>query len=200
MIGLGGIGGIALAEGARMKQQEVATKRGILAAELEKERLMRRRKKAEQKYTAQEKSPSKETTMSSSMFLMADFAVPMWKRALIEAKEGIKTLKGVGKDLVTKKAWSDPKKNKQWTENMGQGFSEARNRVKQSLRKANDANIEKELMKNKSLDLQVDKMRQAAKKKYAAGGVKELAPLSRQEPDGLLQVDKRFGIGKKAKK
>jgi hypothetical protein len=158
-------------------------------------------RRQEMKYSMMgSKKKKKMANMSSSMSLLADFAVPMWQRAMIEAKEGIKTLKGVGKDLVTKKAWSDPKKNKQWTENMGQGFSEARNRVKQSLRKANDANIEKELMKNKSLDLQVDKMRQAAKKKYAAGGVKELAPLSRQEPDGLLQVDKRFGIGKKAKK
>jgi len=41
MIGqLGGVSGMALAEAARMKQQEVATKRGILAAELEKERML----------------------------------------------------------------------------------------------------------------------------------------------------------------
>ena len=152
------------------------------------------------KYSAKPRKKKAQANMSYSMFLLADFGVPMWQRAAIEAKEGFKTLKGVAKDVVTKEAWTNPKKKKQWMENMGQGFSEARNRVKQSLRKANDSNIEKELMKNKSLDLQVDKMRQSAKKKYAAGGVKELAPLTRSENDGLLQVDKRYGIGQKAKK
>lgn len=87
-----------------------------------------------------------------------------------------------------------------WTEDLGRGYAEARNRVKQSLRKANDANIEKELMKNRALDLQVDKMRQAAKKKYAAGGLRDLAPLTRSENDGVLALDKRYGVGKKAKK
>lgn len=134
------------------------------------------------------------------MYLMSDFAVPMWQRLAVEASEGIKTLKGVGKDLITKKAWSDPKKNKQWTQDLGKGFSEARNRVKQSLRKVNDSNIEKELMKNKAVDLQVDRMRQSAKKKYSTGNLRDLAPLSRQEPDGILSIDKRYGIGKKAKK
>lgn len=152
------------------------------------------------KYSLAPKKKKKMATMSSSMFLLADFGVPMWQRMLIEGQEGLKTIKGVGKDLITKKAWTDPRKNKIWTEDLGKGFAEARNRVKQSLRKANDANIEKELMKNKALDLQVDKMRQAAKKKYAAGGVRDLAPLSRQEYDGVLALDKRYGVGKKAKK
>lgn len=145
-------------------------------------------KKKRQKYSISEKS----ATMSSSMFLMSDFGVPMWQRLAIESSEGLKTLKGVGKDLITKEAWNNPRKKKQWMENLGQGYAEARNRVKQSLRKANDANIEKELMKNKSLDLQVDKMRQAGKKKYAAEGAKNL---TRSEGDGVLKVDKRYKRG-----
>ena len=153
-------------------------------------------KKKRPKYSISEKS----ATMSSSMFLMSDFGVPMWQRLAIESSEGLKTLKGVGKDLITKEAWNNPRKKKQWMENLGQGYAEARNRVKQSLRKANDANIEKELMKNKALDLQVDKMRQSAKKKYAAGELRDLAPLSRQEPDGILALNKAYGVGKKAKK
>lgn len=144
------------------------------------------------KYEVKSRKKKAQANMASSMFLLADFGVPMWQRAAIEAKEGFKTLKGVGKDLVTKKAWTDPKKNKQWTEDLGRGFSEARNRVKQSLRKANDSNIEKELMKNKSLDLQVDKMRQSGKKKYAAEGAKNL---TRSEGDGTLALDKRYKRG-----
>lgn len=134
------------------------------------------------------------------MYLLVDFGVPLWQRVLIESREGAKTIGGVVKDIATKKVYTDPRKAAMWQGDLGRGFSEARNRVQQSLRKANDANIEKELMKNKALDLQVDKMRQAAKKKYAAGGVKELAPLTRQEPDGLLAVNKSYNIGKKAKK
>ena len=155
------------------------------------------------KYSAMPKSKNKKkkmTTMSSSMFLLVDFGVPFWQRALIEGQEGLKTIKGVAKDIISKKVYTDPRTKTMWEGDLSRGFSEARNRVKQSLRKANDSNIEKELMKNKSLDLQVDKMRQSAKKKYAAGSVRDLAPLSRSENDGLLQVDKRYGVGKKAKK
>ena len=130
------------------------------------------------------------------MFLLADFGVPFLQRLGIEASEGFKTLKGVAKDVVSKKAWTDPNKNKQWTSDLGKGFSEARNRVKQSLRKTNDKNIMSELEKNKGLDLQADRMRQAAKKKYVAGDLHSLAPTSRQEPDGLLALNKSYKIGK----
>jgi len=198
MIGqLGGVGGMALAEAARMKQQEVATKRGILAAELEKEKMLQKRKK-KQKYNVQEKTAPVEANMSSSMFLMCDFGVPLAQRWLIEAKEGIKTIGGVGKDLITKQAWDNPRKKKQWMENLGQGYAEARNRVQQSLRKANDANIEKELTKNKKA-MQEDvirKMRSQATEKYKAGRLSDLAPTPRMEPEGLLAIDKRYKIGK----
>jgi hypothetical protein len=152
------------------------------------------------KYSLAPKKKKNMANMSSSMFFMSDFGVPLWQRWAIEAKEGAKTIGGVVKDIATKKAYTDPRKNKMWTEDLGRGYAEARNRVKQSLRKANDANIEKELMKNRALDLQVDKMRQAAKKKYAAGGLRDLAPLTRSENDGVLALDKRYGVGKKAKK
>ncbi len=159
-------------------------------------------KKRRQKYSISEKSAPKEASLSSSMYLLADFGVPLAQRWWIEAKEGAKTIGGVGKDLVTKKAWTDPRKNKIWVEDLGKGFSEARNRVQQSLRKANDANIEKELTKNKKAMEEeiVRKMRSSAKQKYQAGGLRDIAPLTRSENDGLLQVDKRFGIGNKAKK
>lgn len=157
-------------------------------------------KKKQQKYSVNEKSKNREASMSSSMFLLADFGVPFLQRLAIESSEGLKTLKGVGKDLITREAWTNPKKNKQWTEDLGRGYSEARNRVQQSLRKANDTNIEKELMKNKALDLQIDKMRQTAKKKYAAGEFRDLAPLTRQDNEGLLALDKRYKVGKEAKK
>lgn len=196
---LGGVGGMALAEAARMKQQEVATKRGILAAELEKERMLAKRKK-KQKYNVQEKTAPVEANMSSSMFLMCDFGVPLLQRWAIESAEGLKTIGGVVKDIATKKAYTDPRKAAMWQGDLGRGYAEARNRVKQSLRKVNDSNIEKELMKNKAVDLQVDKMRQSAKKKYSTGNLRDLAPVSRQEPDGILALDKRYAIGKKAKK
>ena len=134
------------------------------------------------------------------MFLLADFGVPFWQRALIEGREGLKTIKGVAKDVINKKVYTDPRTKSMWEGDLGRGYAEARNRVKQSLRKVNDSNIEKELMKNKAVDLQVDKMRQSAKKKYAAGSVRDLAPLTRSENDGLLALDKRYGVGKKAKK
>lgn len=144
------------------------------------------------KYKVKANKKKAQANMSSSMFLMSDFGVPMWKRAMIEASEGIKTLKGVAKDVVSKKVYNDPRTKSMWEGDLGRGFSEARNRVKQSLRKANDANIEKELTKNKALDLQVDKMRQAGKKKYAAEGAKNL---SRAENDGVLSLDKRYKRG-----
>ena len=139
-------------------------------------------------------------SLKKKIALLADFGVPMWQRWGIEAAEGIKTLKGVAKDVISKKAWTDPRKNSIYTSDLGKGFSEARNRVKQSLRKTNDKNIMSELEKNKGLDLQVDRMRQSAKKKLNSGGLYDLAPLSRQEPDGLLAVNKSYNVGKKAKK
>jgi hypothetical protein len=146
------------------------------------------------KYSAMPKGKGKKKKMAkmSGSYLLADFGVPMWQRAMIEAKEGLKTIKGVAKDVVSKKVYNDPRTKSMWEGDLGKGFAEARNRVKSSLRKANDVNIEKELTKNKSLDLQVDKMRQAGKKKYAAEGAKNL---TRSEGDGVLSVDKRYKRG-----
>lgn len=61
---LGMAAGLGLRQGAVIRRQEEATKRGILAAEREKERL----RKKQQKYTVQEKG-----TNMSGMFLLADF-------------------------------------------------------------------------------------------------------------------------------
>ncbi len=154
------------------------------------------------KYSLAPKKKKKMATMSSSMFLMSDFGVPMWQRMLIEGQEGLKTIKGVAKDVISKKVYNDPRTKSMWEGDLGRGYAEARNRVKQSLRKANDANIEKELTKNKKAMQEeiLRKMRSSAKQKYQAGGLRDLAPLTRSENDGLLQVDKRFGIGNKAKK
>lgn len=154
-------------------------------------------RRQEMKYSMMGKK-KKMATMSSSMFLMSDFGVPMWKRALIEASEGAKTIGGVVKDIASKKVYTDPKKAAMWQGDLGRGFKEARDRVKQSLSKADKADIAKQLEKNKKVTQEefVRKARNNAEQKYKAGGLRDLAPTPRMEPEGLLQVDKRYKIGK----
>lgn len=140
----------------------------------------------------------------------ADFGVPMWQRALIEAREGAKTIGGVVKDVVTKQAYTDPRKAAMWQGDLGRGFAEARNRVQQSLRKANDANIERELIRNKktmaeqaarqarkeTLREQIKRTQQETTKKWREGRLGELAPTPRADQDGVLALDKRYKVGK----
>jgi len=168
--------------------------RGFLAEELQTRRADTTIDETQPKMKMKKKYKGKKRYVSYNAQPTVDFAVPMWQRLMIEATEGIKTIKGVGKDLVTKKAYTDPKKNKMWTEDLGRGFTESRERVRGATKQANKKNIMNELEKNKALDLQVDKMRQAGKKTYKEKGIPDL---SRASADGVLDIDKRFKRGAK---
>lgn len=75
--------------------------------------------------------------MNSS--LEADFAIGNLDRFLTRAKADIKTTVGAVKDIASKAAWKDPKKNASYTD-LGKGASEAKQRANKALSEKNAAN------------------------------------------------------------
>ncbi|MEY3302399.1 MAG: hypothetical protein RLZZ139_771 [Cyanobacteriota bacterium] len=71
--------------------------------------------------------------------LEADFAIGNLDRLLTRAKADIKTTVGAVKDIASKAAWKDPKKNASYTD-LGKGASEAKGRANKALKDKNEAN------------------------------------------------------------
>jgi hypothetical protein len=77
--------------------------------------------------------------MNSPLGGEAGFALGNLDRFLTRAKADIKTTVGAVKDIASKKAWTDPKKNASYTD-LGKGASEAKNRANKALSDKNEAN------------------------------------------------------------
>lgn len=71
--------------------------------------------------------------------LEADFAIGNLDRLLTRAKADIKTTVGAVKDIASKAAWKDPKKNASYTD-LGKGASEAKGRANKALKDKNESN------------------------------------------------------------
>lgn len=71
--------------------------------------------------------------------LEADFAIGNLDRLLTRAKADIKTTVGAVKDIASKAAWKDPKKNASYTD-LGKGASEAKGRANKVLKDKNESN------------------------------------------------------------
>ena len=148
--------------------------------------------------------------------LEADFAIGNLDRLLTRAKADIKTTVGAVKDIASKAAWKDPKKNASYTD-LGKGASEAKQRANKALSEKNAANKAAEREKTaKDTTLKyveprkpratagagtsdptkevVDRYRKEGKENYGKDGARDL---SRAENDGLNSVDKRFKTGEK---
>jgi 2-oxo-4-hydroxy-4-carboxy--5-ureidoimidazoline (OHCU) decarboxylase len=54
--------------------------------------------------------------------------------------------------------------------------------------------------KKQNMARKIQQMRSEAEQTYKQQGIRGLAPLSREEYDGVLALDKRYNVGKKAKK
>ena len=147
--------------------------------------------------------------------LEAEFALGNLDRLLTRAKADIKTTVGAVKDIASKKAWTDPKKNASYTD-LGKGASEAKGRANKALSEKNAANKAAEREKtakdttlkyveprkpratagagtDKTQDF-VDKVRKEGKENYEKNGARDL---SRASADGTLELDKRFKTGEK---
>jgi hypothetical protein len=146
--------------------------------------------------------------------LEADFALGNLDRWLTRAKADIKTTVGAVKDIASKKAWTDPKKNASYTD-LGKGASEAKQRANKALRDKNEANKAAEREKTaKDTTLKyveprkpratagasdptkeiADRYRKEGKANYEKDGARDL---SRASADGVLENDKRFKTGEK---
>jgi hypothetical protein len=152
--------------------------------------------------------------MNSPLGNEADFAIGNLDRWLTRAKADIKTTVGAVKDIASKKAWTDPKKNASYTD-LGKGASEAKQRANKALRDKNEANKAAEREKTaKDTTLKyveprkpratagasdptkeiADRYRKEGKANYEKDGARDL---SRASADGVLENDKRFKTGEK---
>jgi len=152
--------------------------------------------------------------MNSPLGNEADFAIGNLDRLLTRAKADIKTTIGAVKDIATKKAWTDPKKNASYTD-LGKGASEAKQRANKALSDKNEANKAAERKKTaKDTTLKyveprkpravagasdptkevADRYRKEGKENYDKNGARDL---SRSEADGTLELDKRFKTGER---
>lgn len=152
--------------------------------------------------------------MNSPLGNEADFAIGNLDRLLTRAKADIKTTIGAVKDIATKKAWTDPKKNASYTD-LGKGASEAKQRANKALSDKNEANKAAERKKTaKDTTLKyveprkpravagasdptkevADRYRKEGKENYDKNGARDL---SRSEADGTLELDKRFNTGER---
>jgi hypothetical protein len=152
--------------------------------------------------------------MNSPLGNEADFALGNLDRWLTRAKADIKTTVGAVKDIASKKAWTDPKKNASYTD-LGKGASEAKQRANKALRDKNEANKAAEREKTaKDTTLKyveprkpratagasdptkeiADRYRKEGKANYEKDGARDL---SRASADGVLENDKRFKTGEK---
>jgi hypothetical protein len=152
--------------------------------------------------------------MNSPLGNEADFALGNLDRWLTRAKADIKTTIGAAKDIASKKAWTDPKKNASYTD-LGKGASEAKSRANKALKDKNEANKAAEREKTaKDTTLKyveprkpratagasdptkeiVDRYRKEGKANYERDGARDL---SRASADGVLENDKRFKTGEK---
>jgi hypothetical protein len=152
--------------------------------------------------------------MNSPLGNEADFALSNLDRLLTRAKADIKTTIGAVKDIATKKAWTDPKKNASYTD-LGKGASEAKQRANKALKDKNEANKAAEREKTaKDNTLKyveprkpratagasdptkevADRYRKEGRENYEKNGARDL---SRSEADGTLGLDKRFKTGEK---
>jgi len=77
--------------------------------------------------------------MNSPLGNEADFALGNLDRWLTRAKADIKTTIGAAKDIASKKAWTDPKKNASYTD-FGKGASVAMSRANKALKDKNESN------------------------------------------------------------
>ena len=148
--------------------------------------------------------------------LEAEFALGNLDRLLTRAKADIKTTVGAVKDIASKKAWTDPKKNASYTD-LGKGASEAKQRANKALSEKNAANKAAEREKTaKDTTLKyveprkpratagagtsdptkeiADRYRKEGKENYEKNGARDL---SRASADGTLELDKRFKTGEK---
>lgn len=145
--------------------------------------------------------------MNSPLGNEADFAIGNLDRLLTRAKADIKTTVGAVKDIASKKAWTDPKKNASYTD-LGKGASEAKQRANKALSDKNEANKAAEREKTaKDTTLRyveprkpravagasdptkevADRYRKEGKENYEKNGARDL---SRAEKDGFAN-DKR---------
>jgi hypothetical protein len=152
--------------------------------------------------------------MNSPLEGEADFALGNLDRWLTRAKADIKTTVGAVKDIASKKAWTDPKKNASYTD-LGKGASEAKQRANKALKNKNEANKAAEREKTaKDTTLKyveprkpravagatdptkevVERYRKEGKANYERDGARDL---SRASADGVLENDKRFKTGEK---
>lgn len=152
--------------------------------------------------------------MNSPLDNEADFAIGNLDRLLTRAKADIKTTVGAVKDIASKAAWTDPKKNASYTD-LSKGASEAKQRANKALRDKNEANKAAEREKTaKDTTLKyveprkpratagasdptkevVDRYRKEGKANYEKDGARDL---SRASADGVLDTDKRFKTGEK---
>lgn len=118
-------------------------------------------------------------------YLMADFAVPLWQRAAIRAKEDIKTVKGVAGDILSGRAWTQPSVNKVYTEGMIGGAKRANQRVKEAIHNQNLRNKAAEQLKNAKYVGEIPAMKSNAKVAYNKYGISALAPKSGTQGDFL---------------
>lgn len=146
----------------------------------------------------------------------AEFAVSTLDRLLSRAKEDIKTTVGVAKDLISRKAWTDPDKNKRYTD-LNLGAKEANQRAKKSLKDKSEANKAAEREKTakdttvrpvesrkpkvsganpKTTAEILERYRKEARERLTEG---KSPDLSRSEVDGTLLYDKRYKVGGKKK-
>jgi len=152
--------------------------------------------------------------MNSPLGNEAEFALGNLDRLLTRAKADIKTTVGAVKDIASKKAWTDPKKNASYTD-LGKGASEAKQRANKALSDKNEANKAAERKKTANdttlryveprkpravagasdpTKEVADRYRKEGKENYEKNGARDL---SRAENDGLNSVDKRFKTGEK---
>lgn len=148
--------------------------------------------------------------MNSPLGNEADFAIGNLDRLLTRAKADIKTTVGAVKDIASKKAWTDPKKNASYTD-LGKGASEAKGRANKALSDKNEANKAAERKKtaeDKTLKYVeprkpkvagagasdptkevADRYRKEGKAKYEKEGAVDLRTA---ENDGTLETNKKF--------
>jgi hypothetical protein len=152
--------------------------------------------------------------MNSPLEGEADFALGNLDRWLTRAKADIKTTVGAVKDIASKKAWTDPKKNASYTD-LGKGASEAKQRANKALKNKNEANKAAEREKTaKDTTLKyveprkpravagatdstkevADRFRKEGKAKYEKDGAIDL---SKAEADGTAPINRSFKTGAK---
>jgi len=137
--------------------------------------------------------------------LEADFALGNLDRFLTRAKADIKTTVGAVKDIASKAAWKDPKKNASYTD-LSKGASEAKGRANKALSDKNAANKAAEREKTaKDTTLKyveprkpravagagTDKTQDFVDKVRKEGKGKPVMDISKSDKDGMAGADKR---------